>query len=205
MRKTNEQQIRLGLDMISNLLPAKDFREVSYDEVERNNRFLFYYDDLLQINLSYNNPSIPKRAKVIPLLKKYMINENKNIDLIDDYINLLIKDCNPIQYGNSMLRIGSIQTICNIGQISDTTVSSYKSLNKLIPKFKRAVVCGTITIPIAVDLARLDDLSQLEIYKNFLKDRIDLCTVKISYRLLSIAVNRKLLNLDSAIKVNSAI
>ncbi len=74
MRKTNKQQIRLGLNMISNLLPAKDFREVSYDEVERNNRFLFYYNNLLQINLSYNNPSIPKRAKVIPLLKKYMIN-----------------------------------------------------------------------------------------------------------------------------------
>ncbi len=48
--------------------------------------------------MSYHNPYIPKQARVIPLLKKYMKIENKNIDLVWDYINLIIRDCNAIQY-----------------------------------------------------------------------------------------------------------
>ncbi len=205
MRKTTEQKMRFGLNAVSALLPADDFYEVSYCKVESNRKFLFYYDGLLQVNMSYHNPYIPKQARVIPLLKKYMKIENKNIDLVGDYINLLIRDCNAIQYSNSILAIGDIQTICNVGQISSTTAMNYRSLNKLIPKFKMAVMHGTVTIPVAVDLAKLGDLSQLEIYKDFQKEGIELMYQKVNYRLLFIAVNSKLLELSNELKLNSAI
>lgn len=202
MIKTNETKIELGLNIISKLLPDTDFYGAIYSDISNRKRFLYYSENGLHINLSPDNPSIPKHATVVPLLRQYMINRNKNIELVDDYINILLKDCNPIEYSQSMINISDIQTIHEIGQISFTTINNYKSLSKLIPEFKEAVIRGTITVPIAVDLALLDSLSQLKVYKEFKEEGIDLLVNKVNYRLLAIAVNAKILNPLLSVTVN---
>lgn len=202
MIKTNETKIRLGLDIISKLLPDTDFYGAIYSDIANRKRFLYYYKNGLHINLSPNNPSIPKHATVVPLLRQYMINRNKNIELVDDYINILLKDCNPIEYSQSMINISDIQTIHEIGRICFTTINNYKSLSKLIPEFKEAVIRGTITVPIAVDLALLDSLSQLKVYKEFKEKGIDLNVHKVNYRLLQVAVNAKILKSALSVTIN---
>ncbi len=196
MLSTNKSQLRMGLNELSCLFPINDFRATSYHEVSNRNRYLFYYKNVLYKDMSFITPTIYPNDKVTPILKEYLINpDNSKIDMLDDCMNILLRDCNPIQYAVSISNINSIQLVCNIGQISSSTVINYRSLNKLIPKFKTSLLRGMITIPTAVELARLNDFAQYEIFKTFLANGIDLCNTKVNYRLISIAINTKYLDL----------
>lgn len=124
-----------------------------------------------------------------------MQNENIHMDLVDDYINLLLKDCTPMQYSHSMIRISDIMMIKSIAQISETTIANYKSLDRLIPKFKKAVIHGFITVTLAIDLAKLDDLSQYDLYKKLKRNGIDICKNKVDSKLLAIFINEKILSM----------
>lgn len=188
MEKTTKQ-INKGLKNLSKILPENRFKRVPYGKVRGINRLLFYNDSILNYNSDFMQDNVSEYTIIRPvLLEYYKLKQDEKsetlqyLSLVNYFIDVLLKDINPLQFAESLQAINSINLACDVGQISSTTVFKYKGLLKLIPQFKEGVKKGVISVSVGYELSRLTPTMQYNVYQLFLTNDIDLSLRKVNYR-----------------------